>query len=205
MNRVESEPKDERNELLEKLRELHLACFTWSLHCCRGDRLEAEEALQTVYLKVLDGRARFQGRSSLKTWVFSVIRATARESQRSVWRRLQAVGRYLGHAQYAVEAQALADVYAAEVKGKIRSLLAGLSERQRETVRLVFYHDLSVEEAAEVMGVSVGAARRHYERAKENLRRNCGSIEVTYDRERQRDQSAVQPGTEDRRSVRADT
>lgn len=205
MTRGESDRNAERNELLEKIREFHPACFTWSLQCCKGDRLEAEESLQTVYLKILDGRARYCGKSSLKTWVFSVIRATALESRRRLWRRIQGVRRFLAHADESVDARALADVHAAEVKEKIRSLLAGLSERQRETVRLVFYHDLTLEEAAEVMGVSVGSARRHYQRAKENLRRNYGSIEAIYDRQRQRDQTAVQRGTEDRRSVRADT
>src|ERR1700752_5479051 len=67
----------EISELKDELEKLHSASFGWALSCCRRDRTEAEEVLQTVYLKILEGKARFRGESSLKTWLFAVIRKTA--------------------------------------------------------------------------------------------------------------------------------
>src|SRR5207247_9042104 len=51
-------------EALEReLDHLHPAAFGWALACCAGDRAAAEDALQASYLKILDGRARFDGRA----------------------------------------------------------------------------------------------------------------------------------------------
>jgi RNA polymerase sigma-70 factor (ECF subfamily) len=47
--------------------------------------------------------------------------------------------------------------------------LSDLSARQREVLELVFYHDLTLEDAAEIMQVSSGAAHRHYHRGKARL------------------------------------
>ena len=58
---------------------LHAAAFGWALACCAGDRAAAEDALQASYLKVLDESARFDGRSSFRTWLFGVVRRTAAE------------------------------------------------------------------------------------------------------------------------------
>src|SRR2546428_10879830 len=66
-----------------ELERLHSASFGWALRCCRRDQTEAEEVLQTVYLKILEGKARYRGESKLKTWLFAVIRKTAITEQRT--------------------------------------------------------------------------------------------------------------------------
>lgn len=68
--------------LADQLAASHEENYAWALGCCGRDAREAEEVLQAVYLKVLEGRARFDGRSSLKTWVFAVIRRTAAQQRR---------------------------------------------------------------------------------------------------------------------------
>ncbi len=142
---------------------LHPASFAWTLACCGFRREEAEDVLQTAYLKILDGRARFDGRASLKTWLFAVLRRTAIDARR---RNLVAT---LGLERlFAARAPSEPSGDAAE-QAQVRRALGRLARRQREALELVFYHDFTVEEAAQVMDVSVGAARVHYQRGKQRL------------------------------------
>ena len=57
-------------DLTDQLEQLHVTAFGWALSCCGWDRSAAEDVLQASYLKLLDGRARFDGRSSFRTFVF---------------------------------------------------------------------------------------------------------------------------------------
>src|SRR5262249_44642925 len=60
----------------------HRAAFGWALACCRWDRSAAEDVLHTAYLKLMDGRARFDGHAQFRTFLFGVIRRTASEERR---------------------------------------------------------------------------------------------------------------------------
>ena len=172
-------------ELKLQLERAHADCFGWAMACCGRDRDDAEEVLQTVYLTVLDGRARYDGRSTFRTWLFGVIRRTAASERRKAWLRgLREAGRReAGRATREAgrgtrDAGSVApDPFAppdAEVEHQsrrdgLRHALGHLAKRQREVLQLVFYHDLTVEEAAAVMHVSVGSARTHYARGKARL------------------------------------
>lgn len=152
-----------------ELERLHPESYGWALACCARDRALAEDVLQTVYLKILEGKARYGHRASFKTWLFAVIRKTARsETRRALVRRLLPA-RYRGIAGGMPESMDR-EFDRADVRVTLRRALAGVSRRQREVLQLVFYHDLSIEQAADVMGVSVGAARVHYDRGKKRLR-----------------------------------
>ena len=156
-------------ELKRQLERVHADCFGWAMACCGRDRDDAEEVLQTVYLTVLDGRAHYDGRSSFRTWIFGVIRRTAASERRKAWLRGLLLNREAGSLMPAVAAPPDAEVERNSRCDSLRHSLARLAARQREVLQLVFYHDLTVEEAAAVMGVSVGSARTHYARGKAHL------------------------------------
>ena len=60
----------EHAELAAQLEALHPHSFGWAMACCGRRREEAEDVLHDVYLKVLGGEVRFDGRSAMTTWLF---------------------------------------------------------------------------------------------------------------------------------------
>jgi RNA polymerase sigma-70 factor (ECF subfamily) len=161
--------------LREQLESHHAESFGWAMSCCRHRREEAENVLQIVYVKVLSGRAIFDGRSAFKTWLFSVIRRTAVGERRSEMFRRLLLHEFFKRTPTSAPEGAEESVSAAQAQTTLRKALAKLPERQREVLHLVFYDDLTVQEAANVMGVGVGSARTHYERAKKQMRRHLES------------------------------
>ena len=149
-------------ETRAEIERLHAAGFAWSMACCGRDRERAEDVLQTSYLKILDGRARFEGRSSFKTFLFGVIRRTAAEERR----RAALAVLFLGRDEERPEPAPGDDPVG---RLAFAAALERLPRRQREVLDLVFAQGLTLEESAETLGISTGSAAAHYARGKKRL------------------------------------
>src|SRR5688572_24106304 len=131
-------------ELEARLAALHEESFGWALSCCGWDRTDAEDVLQTTYLRVVSGDARFGGKSAFRTWLFGVIRHVAREHHRRARVHRAGAERLALHAAGEGEGGS-APADPAERSEERRMLLDALAElpaRQQEALHLVFYHDL---------------------------------------------------------------
>ncbi|HEX5887277.1 MAG TPA: RNA polymerase sigma factor [Pyrinomonadaceae bacterium] len=167
----------ELSQLKAELERLHQAGFGWALSCCRHNHADAEEVLQMVYLKILQGKAIYRGECKLQTWLFAVIRKTAiSERRKHILRTLKSIA--VPHSDSS--AQPEVSLERSEMRRRFNEAIARLPARQRETLHLVFYQDLSLSEAAEIMNISVGSARRHYERGKKRLREALDRDGVDY-------------------------
>lgn len=147
-----------------EIERLHAAGFAWAMACCGRNRERAEDVLQTSYLKILDGRARFAGRSSFKTFLFGVIRLTASEERRRGALRALVSGRdarddAVSGSGETVSVERLA----------LRAAVERLPRRQREVLQLVLAMGLTLQEVAETLSISPGAAAVHYDRGKKRL------------------------------------
>lgn len=162
-------PRLRHNPLIDQreLERLHEQCFSWALSCAGGRRAEAEDVLQMTYLAIVEGDAKFAGRSSLRTWLFAVIRNTAGSRWRRARHSIETLARI---AAFAPHAEPFVEPAMPAENARVLAALRALPKRQHEVLDLVFYRDLSIAEAAEVLGVSLGTARMHYERGKAALR-----------------------------------
>lgn len=172
----------DRSELHANLEKYHSESYGWALSCCAHNRSEAESVLQAVYLKALEGKARFDGKAAFRTWLFAVIRKTAVDERRRQWLRGFGLLKYVEGAGGVASVESPDEaVFRSEMQTLFRRALADLPKRQREVLQLVFYHDLSLAEAAKVMRVSLGSARTHYERGKRRLRQWLMEEKVSYE------------------------
>jgi RNA polymerase sigma-70 factor, ECF subfamily len=138
----------------------------WRLCAALGDRQSADDLTQETYLRAFGSLHRFEGRSSLRTWLLSIARRVCADAVRSRRRRrltlvrddadLEALGTGDG-ADRVGEGAAVAD------------LLARLSADRREAFVLTQLLGLPYAEAAEVAGCPVGTIRSRVARARADL------------------------------------
>ncbi|HSL70956.1 MAG TPA: RNA polymerase sigma factor [Longimicrobiales bacterium] len=157
-------------ELEAWLERLHEESFGWALNCSGGDAARAEDVLQTAYVRVISGRAIYAQRSSFRTWLFGVIRRVAQEENRRTRKERQRTVMIEAAIALGVADEPARSPDQLESSNVLREALGQLPQRQREVLHLVFYQDLSIADAADVMEISVGSARTHYERGKARLR-----------------------------------
>ena len=150
---------------LETLYERHGPALLAYLIGQVSDQRLAEEVLQDVMLAVWQGAARFRGDSSVRTWLLAIAR------RRAITARQQ---RAPAHAPLDDDIAADADPPGARLDAQadqaaLRAALAALPPDHRETLELVFYHNLSGPEAAAVLGIAPGTVKSRLHRAKSLL------------------------------------
>jgi len=128
----------------------HVRVFRFVVRLVRNEST-AEDLISEVFLDVWRQADRFEGRSAVTTWLLSIARFKA----------LSALRRRPDEELNEETAGAIEDPsddpeVALEKKDKgtiIRKCLTGLSAEHREIIDLVYYHEKSVEEVAEIVGI----------------------------------------------------
>jgi len=162
----------------------------------------AEEAVQEAWVQVLKSSASFEGRSSVATWLFGIVKNTASRHRRRDARirehellatpntdaadplsgRMHPAGHPdAGHWSAPPSRRFLPEdqTVQRELVGYVRDALDALPVRQRQLVILRDLVGVSAEEAAEVLELSTDAQRALLYRARGNLR---NQLEKRYQR-----------------------
>src|SRR5215468_9445874 len=115
------------------------------------DAAAAEEIVSEAFIEVWRQAGRFEGRSLVSTWIMSIARFKALSARR---RRPESE-------LDAQLAETVADpslspeqvVLETDRRTQLRACLSQLSPEHREIIDLVYYHDKTIEEVAEIVGV----------------------------------------------------
>ena len=135
-----------------------------------GDREEALELLQEVYLHALDGLARYRGDGPLEAWFAIVAIRRARDWKRKLFRkRAHRPDDDELSRRYDAGAPTGPDESALPLRRLLDDALAKLPERQRAAFLLREVEDLSFKDVADALGVNEATARVHHLRARRAL------------------------------------
>jgi RNA polymerase sigma-70 factor (ECF subfamily) len=150
------------------------------MHHLVGNREEAEDLAQEVFLRVYRTRKRYRPRAKFSTWLFTIANNLALNALRSRQRKPavpldvrdsgplgprpaeQLVKDRMNQPGERMQQQELAEI--------VGQALVKLSERQRAAVVLNKFEDMNYAEIAEVMNLTTKAVKSLLSRARENLR-----------------------------------
>jgi RNA polymerase sigma-70 factor (ECF subfamily) len=138
-----------------------------------GNHEDASDLSQDVFLRAYRGLRSFRGQSSIGTWLYRI----------GVNVCLNRVGaktlpsESIDDRQFVdTRSESASDgVLRAERAGRVRAAIAELPRKQRATLILRMYHELSHQEIADVLGSSVGAVKANFFHALGNLKKRLGA------------------------------
>lgn len=148
-------------------RPVYLLCYRFV-----SNHEDASDLSQEVFLRAYRGLRSFRGQSSLGTWLYRIgvnvclNRVSAKKLQSESIDDRQFVDE---HAESAPER-----LLKHERGARVRAAIAQLPRKQRATLVLRMYHEMSHQEIADVLGSSVGAVKANFFHALGNLKKLLG-------------------------------
>ena len=159
--------------------------YSMVLHLLRNQQ-DAEEVTQDAFIRAHRGLANFRGESAFSTWLYQIATNLARNRYWYWWRRKRDHTVSIDQPIAADNDTPLSEVFAAELEtpedatvtqefvSRIAEGMEKLSPKHREILILRNVKNLSYEEIAEILGISVGTVKSRIARARESLRAKLG-------------------------------
>jgi RNA polymerase sigma-70 factor (ECF subfamily) len=138
--------------------------YRFGLRMC-GDEESAREVLQETMIAAFRHLPGFRRQAALSTWLFQIARSFCIKERRGV-RPMVALDPALADPAPTPEVHA----HAREIGERLSAAIAELAPEQREVLVLRDVEGLSAEEAADVVGIDVGALKSRLHRARTALR-----------------------------------
>lgn len=163
-------------EALAELYERHGTVVFRYLLRLTGDRQLSEEVLQDTLLAAWRSASRFEGRSTVRTWLLGIARRQAYSRLRGS--RAISVLELMAGTELASDAPGPEEaLLVAEAQAEVAEAVGDLSPVHREILGLAFADELSYAEMAEVLEVPLGTVKSRLLRAKAALAARLGARE----------------------------
>jgi RNA polymerase sigma factor (sigma-70 family) len=121
---------------------------------------EPDDLTNEVFLRVFRDLASFSGTGSrFRSWVFSIAHARLIDERRRLGRRIAVSDDALSGIDVEDRCDVESDVLQALAQERVRTLCGRLAPDQRDVLLLRLVADLTIEQAAGVVGKSVGATK----------------------------------------------
>lgn len=147
---------------------------------------DAEEVTQDAFIRAHRGLANFRGEAAFSTWLYQIATNLARNRYWYWWRRKRDHSISFDQPVSSENETTLAELIPAEVEtpgdatvtqefvNRIAAGMENLNAKHREILILRNVKNLSYEEIAEILSISVGTVKSRIARAREALRSQLG-------------------------------
>ena len=152
-------PAQELDRLVEQYQVAVLRTCYLYLH----DRSQAEDAVQETFLKVYRNLGSFRGECSEKNWIMKIAMRVCYDMNRSGWARFF-------NRRVTPEMLPEASVPFEELDDALASAMMRLPLRLREVILLYYYQGLTVNEIAEVLGITQPSVSNRLKRGRDRLK-----------------------------------
>lgn len=133
-------------------------------HLTRGDHARADDLAQETFLQAYRGLKRFQGNSSLATWLLGIAHNCFRNAQR---RQREVPHDTIPELSPDTEPAGTAG---SDLRHDLLAALRELSTDEQMALHVCYQQGLSHQEAANVLAWPIGTVKTHLARGKEKLR-----------------------------------
>lgn len=145
-----------------------------------GNHEDASDLSQDVFLRAYRGLRSFRGHSSIATWLYRIgvnvclNRVTAKTPLGTLTEPIDD-RQFVDPGAESASERMLKDERAA----RVRVAIGRLPPKQRATLILRMYHEMSHQEIADVLGSSVGAVKANFFHALGNLKKLLGNLDAS--------------------------
>src|SRR5689334_20800271 len=160
---------DGRREAFDVIVERHRRQVYQLCYRFVGNHEDASDLAQDVFVRAFRGLDRFRGQSSLGTWLHRIAVNVCLNKVSAKQPQTESIDARPHLDDKALDASA--ELLREERAEAVRAAIARLPKKQRATVILRVYHELSHDEIARILGSSVGAVKANFFHALANLRK----------------------------------